>query len=67
MCKGAMMVEKLSGEVISRLMGPDSVKLLRWKERNADDYFGTSTRLTTTEASHNRQTPDANYTSASTE
>lgn len=57
MCRCAMMVEELSPGVKSRLMGSDSVKLSRWKERNADGYFGTSTTMTITDASHSRQIP----------
>ena len=55
MCECTMKLEDLSGEVISPLMGPDSVTPLRWKERNADGYFRTSTTMTTTDASHSRQ------------
>lgn len=57
MCEYAMKLEDLSGEVISRLMGPNSVTSLGWKERNSDGYFGTSTTMATTDASHSRQTP----------
>lgn len=57
MCECVMKLEDLPGEVMSRLMGPNFVTSLGWKERNSDGYFGTSTTMTTAGASHSRQTP----------